>query len=71
LYDVQTEGKGGQAQVDAGGREKGQVHVDFRQKIRPIPHWLNVFSCKEVGVFCARISSLKGIKKWKVFVNIN
>src|SRR6218665_2885565 len=25
------------------------------------PHWHNVFSCKEVGVFCTRISSLNGI----------
>ena len=41
------------------------------QKIKIRVHWCHtVFSCKEVGVFFARISSLDR-KKWKFFCDIN
>jgi len=46
----------------SGGRgREGQRHVDVHTK--SIAHWSHpVFSCKEVGVFFIKISSLDGIK---------
>jgi len=58
IYDVHTEGEGGQAQVDACGRGEGdKTSVDVKQRIRAHWHHLVFFSCKEVGVFWTRVSS--------------
>src|SRR6218665_64559 len=73
IYDVHTEEGGGQAQVDACGRGRGSSPMwTSTQKIKIRAHRRHTvfFSCKEVGVFFARISSLDR-KKWKFFCDIN
>src|SRR6218665_1839481 len=67
IYDVHTEGGGGQAQVDACGRGRGSSPMrTSTQKIKIRVHRRHTvfFSCKEVGIFFTRISSLDK-KKWK------
>jgi len=50
-------GRGGRAQVDESGRDWTST-----QNIKIRAHWRHsVFSCKEVGVFVTRTSSLDGI----------
>ena len=66
-------GGGGQAQVNACGRGRGSSPMlTSTQKIKISVHWRHIvfFSCKEVGVFFTRISSLER-KKWKFFGDIN
>src|SRR6218665_1269716 len=49
IYDVHTEGGGGQAQVDACGRGEGSI-----------PMWT---SCKEVGVFFTSLNKLESYSR--------
>src|SRR6218665_2260958 len=49
IYDVHTEGGGGQAQVDAGGGGEGSI-----------PMWT---SCKEVGVFFTSLNKLESYSR--------
>jgi len=70
-YDIHIEREGGQAQVDADGWGESLLNLDI-QKIKA--HWrpsVFFFSCKEVGVFCTRISSLDGIKIEKLPTHVN
>src|SRR6218665_3950991 len=73
VYDVHTEGVRGQAQVDACGRGEGSSPMcTSTQKIKIRAHSRHIvfFSCKEVGVFFTRISSLHR-KRWNFFCDIN
>src|SRR6218665_1879573 len=72
IYDVHTEGAGGQAQVDACGRGVGPAlglcgRPHRKLKLESTDGHPVFFSCKEVGVFFfTRISSLAE-KNWKFF----
>jgi len=56
IYDVHTEG--GQVHVDGEGISSKWPST---HKIRALWRHCIFFSCKEVGVFCTRISSLEWI----------
>ena len=53
---------------DGHTRTEGGVSSMWTSTRKIRPHWHNVFSSKEVGVFCRRISSLKEIKCGNLFL---
>jgi|SRR6218665_2912613 len=66
IYDVHKEGKGVRLRwKPADGVERGQRHVDVHTE-----NYSPLTSCKEVGVFRTKISSLGGMKSGS-FSSIN
>jgi len=71
-YDVHTKWRRGQAQVDACGRGRGQLHVVVH--IKEIIAYTNVilssFHAKKLAFFKPEFRFGRK-KKWKFFVDIN
>src|SRR6218665_4036839 len=68
IYDVHTEGGGGQAQVDGGPAPCGRPHRKL--KLESTDVIMSSSHAKKLVSFFTRISSLDR-KKWKFFYNIN